>query len=193
MDNKQKLEMFSRAIDEQAQADISRITAEMQAKKEAAGKLKSSAAQQEALDEIRAERSRLEASFKKSISKCDYDTKIAVITHRKRLVDEFFAEIERETARFAESADYEKFLGRMLEKVRSEISLDDGTTVYARPADVQLVKKLTSCVVKPDASIVLGGICASCGEKNLYTDLTLDKAVMEERRAFSLKPELRIS
>ena len=80
----------------------------------------------------------------------------------------------------------------MLDRVRAEISLDDGTTVYARPADVELVKKLTSCVVKPDTSIVLGGICASCSEKNLYTDLTLDKAVAEERKAFSLKSELRL-
>lgn len=192
MDNKQKLEMFSRAIDEQAQADIARITAEMQAKKEAASKLRSSAAQQEALDEIRAERSRFEASFKKNISKCDYDTKIAVIAHRKRLVDEFFADIEKKTAEFAASAGYEEYLKRMLDRVRAEISLDDGTTVYARPADTELVKKLTSCVVKPDPSIVLGGICASCSEKNLYTDLTLDKAVAEERKAFSLKSELRL-
>lgn len=192
MDNKQKLEMFSSAIDEQAQADISRITAEMQAKKEAASRLKSSAAQQEALDEIRAERSRFEASFKKSVSKCDYDTKIAVIAHRGRLVEEFFAEIERKTAEFAASPDYERYLKKMLEKARSEISLDDCTTVYARPADIELVKKLTACVVKPDPSIILGGICAACSEKNLYVDLTLDKAVAQQRRDFSLKSELRL-
>lgn len=193
MDNKTaKIEMFRKAIQQQADEEIAAITAEMRERKEAAGKTRSELATKSALDSIKAEKSRISAHFRREMSKCDYELKKSVLTHRNELINEFFEETECRVKSFAESEAYSQYLTRALQKIRVSIALDSATLIYARPQDVDAVRALTSCEVTADSSIRLGGLRALCRVKNVYCDATLDMALEDAKRAFTEKTELRL-
>ena len=187
-----KIEMFRAAIDKQAEAELSAFTAEMHARKEAAGRTRTELETQAALEDIRAETARISAQYRKEVSKCDYEMKKAVLNHRNELINEFFAETEEKLRKFALSEEYGAYLKRSLEAVRSAIALDSATLIYARPQDVDIVRALTSCEVTADNSIRLGGLRAVCRNKNVFCDATLDNALEDEKKAFIEKTELRL-
>ncbi len=182
--------MFRQAINAQADAEIEELKAHTAEKRAAMGKEKSERAAKEALAEVTSERSRVEFRFKRDISKCGYDMRKSVLAHRNELIEDFFNEIAREIQDFAKTPEYSAYIGGALEKVRRELGDGADVVISARPDDVERVKALTSHPVEADAAIALGGVCAKCG--SLYADFTFDRALENERAAFSEKSELRI-
>ncbi len=188
--NTARLEMFRQAINAQADAEIEELKAHAAEKRAAMGREKSERAAKEALAEITSERSRVEFRFKRDISKCDYDMKKSVLAHRNKLIEGFFKEIAQEIQSFSKTSEYTAYLTRALERVRSELGDDADVVIIARPLDIDRVKPLTAHLVETDASITLGGICARRG--SLYADFTFDRALENEKAAFSEKSELRL-
>jgi len=188
-DNTARLEMWKQAINAQADAEIEELKAHAAEKSAAMGKERSERAAKEALAEINSERSSVEFRFKRDISKCDYDMKKSVLAHRNELIDGFFKEIEREIQSFSKTPEYTVYITRALERARTELGGAD-IVISARPIDVERVKPLTAYPVEADASIILGGICARRGI--LYADFTFDRALENEKAAFSEKSELRL-
>lgn len=188
-----KIEMFRDAIQKQADEDISAIIAEMRERRSSADKTRSELASKEALDNIKNETGRINAQFRREMSKCDYDMKRTVLMHRNELINGFFEETEKRLKKFVESdEDYAAYLKRSLEKIRASIALDSATLIYARPQDIDAVRTLTSCEVTTDNTIRLGGLRAVCRNKNIFCDVTLDVALEDEKRAFIEKTELRL-
>ncbi len=192
MDNTKKLEMFRQAIQEHAAAEAKEITAEMRARRSASGRTKDKFATKEALNRIHNEITRSAAEHRREMSRCDYELKKSVLTHRNELITEFFAETEEKLREFVESENYPDYLRRSLEKIRAAIALDNATLIYARPCDVDAVRALTSCEVTADTTIRLGGLRAMCRNKNVLCDVTLDTALEEEKKCFTEKTELRL-
>lgn len=186
----EKAEMFRAAIDKQADEEIARSAKEIRARKSAAGKARKEHELAEALAQVRTERRVHEMRFKKEISRCEFETTKAVRAHRKQIIDDFFEEIRGELAEFAKSDKYGDYLKRSIAKAESE--LGEKCVIFAAAKDVETVKKLTSREVRPDLSIMIGGISALDEEKGLFTDHTLDSALADEREAFTDKPELRL-
>lgn len=187
----EKLKLFRVAINHQADDDIAVINKIAMEKRAAAKKAGKSTANDE-LKDLRAERARAESKLRKDITKCDYETRKAVLAHRTKLIEAFFEELSVELMDFAKSDRYEAYLKRCLDKIRSSISLDADTIICTRECDIEIVRTLTSCKVTADNSIRLGGLTAWCREKNLFVDVTLDNALADEREAFSSKAELRL-
>lgn len=191
--NRSKMGMFKENINKQADEEIAILTAGIRGQKNAAGKEKEEAALREALSEIRREQTAFEQRYKRELSRCDYETTKAVRAYRKELVDGFFEEIRAELKIFAESEKYDGYLKRSLEKAYAAIG--KGCVILAAPRDVERVKQLCEDEkneVRADNSIILGGIGALDYERGLFCDLTLDKALDDERAAFSDKKELRL-
>lgn len=192
MDNNAKLELFRQEISRQAEEDAAAKTAEMRRRRKESGKTKNELAAKAELDRIRTEFSRANSAFKREMSRCDYDLKKSVLTHRNDLITGFFAETEERLRKFVASDEYPEYLRRSLEKIRSSIALDSATLVYARACDVDIVRTLTSCEVTADNSIKLGGLRALCRTKNVLCDVTLDMALTDEKRLFTERSELHL-
>ena len=190
--NTAKLELFRQAIDAQADAEIAAFIQAEKDKAAAAVRARERLSDNAELGKILAEKDRIAAQFRKDIAKCDYEAKKDILSHRSKLIDEFFIELEEEMEEFVSSPQYADFLKRSIERVRTAIALDDNTVIYARHCDVELLRSMTACEVKTDSSIKLGGICAMCKRRGLFTDLTLDLALTDEKAAFSEKTELRL-
>jgi len=192
MDNNAKLELFRQARQEQADAEAKSIIADMRSKKAAAGRTQEEIDAKVTLNGIKTEITRSRTAFRKEMSKCDYDMKKSVLMYRSKLISEFFDDIEAKLKSFVDSAEYESFLRRSLEKIRASIAIDSATVIYARPCDVDIVRTMTSCEVTSDSNIQLGGLRAMCRVKNVLCDVTLDVALQEEMRAFADKSELSL-
>ncbi len=187
----EKLKLFRIAINHQADEDIAVINKDALAKRAKAKKAGKTASNDE-LRYLREERERVEAAMRKDISKCSYDMKKAVLRHRNQLIEDFFKQLESRLHQFVQSDSYTDYLRNCLEKIKCSISLDEDTVIYARPADVELVRSLTSCEVVSDNGIAIGGLCARCKERNRYIDVSLDNALATEKAAFTAKAELRL-
>lgn len=185
-----KIDMFRAAITKQADDEIAEHTAKIRAKKSAAGKAKAELAVREALSEIHAERNAAEARFKKEMSRCDFETATAVRVHRKELIEGFFEEIRAELMEFSRSDNYDGYLWNSLKQ--AEAAFGKGCVILASARDVSRVEALTKNEVRADNSIKLGGICAMDEKKGLFVDLSMDKALEDEKEAFSKRSELRL-
>lgn len=192
MDNNAKLELFRQEISRQAEEDAAEKIAEIRRRRKEAGKTKNELAAKAELDKIKTEYSRTNSAFKREMSRCDYDLKKSVLTHRNDLITGFFTETEERLRKFAASDEYPEYLRRSLEKIRASIALDSATLVYARACDVDIVRTLTSCEVTADNSIKLGGLRALCRTKNVLCDVTLDMALTDEKRLFTERSELHL-
>lgn len=192
MDNNAKLEAFRLAISRQAQDEASALTEEMRSRRKASRKYKNELATVAVLTRLRNDMSRREAAFRREMSRCEYDTKKAVLRHRNELIENFFLQTEDKLRQFVNSEQYQDFLKRSLEKIRAAIALDSATLIYARACDVDTVRSLTSCEVTTDNNIRLGGLRAVCRVKNVLCDVTLDMALIEEKNRFTEKTELRL-
>lgn len=188
--NTTRLELFRQAINCQADAEAAEIVGQTEEKLAALAKEKSERSLNEALAEIRAEELRTTAYFKKEMSRCDFDMKKALLTHRCKLIEEFFDDIRRKLTDFTQTPAYADYLRSALKS--AEETLGSGAVVYARPADLDAVKKMTSLTVEQDGTIAIGGINAGDPHSGLFTDLTLDSRFEREKAAFADKAELRL-
>lgn len=186
----EKAEKFRAVIDKLADEEIALGAKEMRARKGAAGKARAEHETAEALAKIRAERSAHEMRFKKELSRCEFETTKAVRAHRKELIDSFFEEIRAELAEYAKSKKYDDYIKRALAK--AEVELGGRLVVFAAERDIETVKKWTVHEIRVDNTIMIGGITALDEEKGLFADYTLDSALVNEREAFTDKPELRL-
>lgn len=189
--NAAKMTMFRNAVNHQADREIEELTAKIREQRSAADRIREEHEQREALALLKAERTAAEASFTKELSRCDFEANKKVLAHRKELCDSLFADIESELIKFAESDKYDGFLAKKIAK--SEEALGENVVILAALKDEKRVRGLTKHEVRADSTIVLGGICALDEKRGLFCDFSLDKALEDEREAFSKKRELMMA
>lgn len=187
----EKAKMFREEIEKQANEEIQRKISMIRERKNAAGKAKKEREWNEALAAVRAERNSHEMKFKKESSRCEFETTKGVRAYRKKIIDSFFEEIRGSLEEFAKSAGYDEYLKKSLKKIESELGSEH--IVFAAARDVEKVKALTNREVRVDNMILIGGISALNEKKGLFSDRTLDSALVNEREAFTDKPELRLN
>ncbi|MGN1339725.1 MAG: V-type ATP synthase subunit E [Oscillospiraceae bacterium] len=189
--NTARLELFRQAINTQADAEAAEIARQAEERSAALAKERSERSTNEALAGIKAERSRVAAYYKKELSRCDFDMKKAVLTHRNELIGQLFGDIRQQLSNFVNSPAYAEYLTKAIDMAVSEIG-SSGAVIYARAADISAVKQLTSLAVVEDNSIMLGGICAGNPSAGLFSDYTLDSRLAQQQEQFSGKSELRL-
>ena len=189
--NKDLLELFRQAISTQADAEAAEITRQTKEKFASLSKEKSERSTNEALAEIKTERSRIASYYKKELSCCDFEMKKSVLAHRNRLIEQLFDEMRQQLSDFVKSSAYADYLSKAVEKAVSEVG-SSGAVIYARAADIAAVKQLTPLAVEEDNSIVLGGISAGNPSAGLFSDYTLDSRLAQQQEQFSDHSELRL-
>lgn len=189
--NKDLLELFRQAINTQADAEAAEIARQAKEKFASLSKEKSERSTNEALAEIKTERSRIASYYKKELSCCDFEMKKAVLAHRNRLIEQLFDEMRQQLADFVKSSAYADYLSKAVEKAVSEVG-SSGAVIYARAADIAAVKQLTPLAVEEDNSIVLGGISAGNPSAGLFSDYTIDSRLAQQQEQFSCHSELRL-
>lgn len=191
VNNTSRLELFRQAINSQADAEAAEIARQTADTRSTLEKDKLERSTNETLSEIKAERERTAAGFRKEISRCDYDMKRAVLAHRNELTEQFFAEIRQKLSEWVNTPDYTKYLEAALKQAEQTLG-SSGTVIRARSADRDAVQKLTALPVEPDDAISVGGISAENAGEGLFADFTLDSRLADEKAAFSGKSELRL-
>lgn len=189
--NAAKMTMFRNAVNHQADREIEELTAKIREQRSAADRIREEHEQREALAQLKAERNSAESAFKKELSRCDFEANKKVLAHRKELCDSLFADIEGELKKFTESEKYDDFLAKKIAKAEEALGKD--IVVLASLADEKRVSALTKHEVRADSAIALGGICALDEKRGLFCDFSLDKALEDEREAFSKKRELMMA
>lgn len=188
--NTSKIEMFRASINKLADDEISELTAQIREKRSTAGKRQAEFATREALARVHAEENSASARFRKEFSRCDFETMKAVRAHRKELIDGFFEELRGDLTEFAKSDKYEDYLKRAIEKAQSELGED--CVLFAAVRDVERVRELCKSEVRADKQILLGGVCGLDEKRGLFGDYTLDRALEDEKSAFTDRAELRL-
>lgn len=184
------LELFRQAINTQADAEAEEITRSADEKRAAAEQEHRTRSASSMLDDIKAEQLRISAKYRKELSRCDFEMKKAVLSHRSSLIEEYFNEAEKRLAAFTESPDYAEYLRKAVRQ--AEELLGEGTQINARPCDAEAVRAAATLPVHEDNSIVLGGISAANESRGLFADFTLDSRLKDEKAAFADKSELRL-
>lgn len=188
--NTSKIEMFRANINKSADEEIAELTARIREKNSEASKRQAEFATREALARVHAEQNAVAARFRKEFSRCDFETMKAVRAHRKELIDGFFEELRGDLTEFAASDKYEEYLKRVIAKSRDELGGD--CVIFAALRDVERVRGLCKNEVRADKQILIGGVCALDEKRSLFGDFTLDKALEDERSAFTDRAELRL-
>ncbi len=189
--NTARLELFRQAIETQADAEAAEITRQAEEKFSTLAKEKSERSANEALSEIKAERGRISAKFKKEISRCDFDMKKAVLAHRSELIEQLFADIREKLSDYTKIPAYTDYLRAAADKAKESLG-GDGTVLHARAADIDALKAVTDLPAEQDNSIEIGGITAENSAAGLFVDYTLDSRLAEEKTRFSGRSELRL-
>lgn len=188
--NAARLELFRQAINTQADAEAAEIVRETDEKCEALSREKSERSRSAALDEIRAEQAKTSAKYRRELSRCDFEMKKAVLSHRNALIEEFFATAQERLAEFTRAPKYAEYLKKAAANALETLGSD--AVINARPQDAEAVRAVTKLDVKPDGSIIIGGISARNETKGLFADYTLDSRLRAEKAAFADKSELRL-
>ncbi len=183
-----RLEQFRQAINTQADAEAAELTRQYEEKRGVMEKERSERSSGEALAEIRSERARVAAYFRKELSRCEFDRKNAVLAHRSELLEQLFDEVSRRISEWTNTPGYTKYLRKALKKAEQQFGID--VVIYARAADIPALRGLTKLPVTEDNSIVLGGINAFSGNK--FADFTLDSRLAEQKADFPRREELRL-
>lgn len=186
----EKLEMFRAEINSQADAQCAEAKQIAAQRQYGAEKARAEYAEREALVAIQTQRNKLSSRINKELSRCDFETKKAVLAHRCELIERLFADIENSLCAFAVSDEYERWLKKAVSEAQ-EIFGDDAV-VSVCPRDEALAKKILGEAPRVDASIRIGGIRAHNSKGTLAGDYTLDKALEDERLAFSDNAQLRL-
>lgn len=182
--------MFRAAINKQADEEIKEQVEKLRAKKSAVSKAKAELAVREELAVIHAEQNAVESRIKKEMSRCDFETARAVRVHRKELIDEFFTEIREELVEFTKSTEYDGYLWKSLKK--AEETFGKEFVIFAAVKDIPRLEGMSRCELRQENSILIGGICAMDEKRGLFIDLSIDKALEDEIKAFSQRSELRL-
>lgn len=188
--NAARLELFRQAINTQADAEAAEIVRETDEKCEVLSREKSERSRSAALDEIRAEQAKTSAKYRRELSRCDFEMKKAVLSHRNALIEEFFAAAQERLAEFTRAPEYAEYLKKAAANALETLGSD--AVINARPQDAEAVRAVTKLDVKPDDSIIIGGISARNETKGLFADYTLDSRLRAEKAAFADKSELRL-
>lgn len=188
--NAARLELFRQAINTQADAEAAEIVRETDEKCKALSREKSERSRSAALDEIRAEQAKTSAKYRRELSRCDFEMKKAVLSHRNALIEEFFAAAQERLAEFTGTPEYTEYLKKAAANALETLGSD--AVINARPQDAEAVRAVTKLDVKPDGSIIIGGISARNEAKGLFADYTLDSRLRAEKAAFADKSELRL-
>ncbi len=193
-ENKTKLELFRKEIEKCAEKEAALLMET--AEKEAQSKLS-------ALEkELEAKRSgdilKLTEDFRskerKRVSEVCFSEGRRVLLHRNKLVENFFAEIEKKLYDCVETAEYDKYLSTCVKKAESIASLENAV-VLCREKDTNSVNKALSavnCSLEADNSIKIGGIIVKYPSTGVLIDLTLDSAIEEEKEKFSSLKEMQL-
>ena len=188
--NTARLELFRQAINTQADAEAAGIVREADKKCEALSREKSERSRSAALDEIRAEQAKTSAKYRRELSRCDFEMKKAVLSHRNALIEDLFARAQERLMEFTGTPEYEEYLKKSAEKAVETLGPD--AVINARPQDAEAVRSATKLAVRPDSSIIIGGISAQNDTRGLFADFTLDSRLRAEKAAFADKSELRL-
>ena len=182
--------MFRAAINRQANKEIKEQVEKLRARKSAVGKAKAELAVREELAAIHAEQNAVESRVKKEMSRSDFETARAVRVHRKELIDEFFEEIREDLVEFTKSTEYDGYLWKSLKKAEETFGKD--CVILAAVKDIPRLEGISKFEVRAENSIRIGGICAMDEKRGLFIDLSIDKALEDEIKAFSQRSELRL-
>lgn len=193
-EKKDKLEILKEQVQTAAELDASRLIAE--AEKQAKQILEQENAKLEKQSGAAAlsEEAKFEADIRKRVSESRYNAERKVLTHRNKLVDEFFSEIESELKSFCESQKYDLYLSKSAEKADKAHKLEEAQA-FCRRADIPRAGKALQkygITPKPDRNILIGGIIFKYPKKGIFIDMTLDSSFGAQREAFSEKAEMQL-
>lgn len=194
-DNIDKISRFEQEINKQSGTEIDAILCE--ARKKAAEIV--SEADDKLLEEsyrhVSGKTKQIISDSARMVSQKSFEASRETVAHRNGLVDEMFAEIEKEIALWTKTPAYEKKLEKLFAEANSERKLSAETAVYVKPDDAAIAAKLAAkydAAVKADKTIKLGGISVFYSELGQYVNKTLDDAFQNQKNSFVNNPEMQL-
>ncbi len=150
-------------------------------------------AEQKSKEYIDYEVSRIKTTVNKTISDYEAEKRSALISLRTQITEDVFSQVIEKITEFRSSADYEAFLLRSAQSLKSEIG--DDATILISTDDMKYAEKITSatqCIVKQDDTIELGGLRAINTDETIIIDDTLENRLNAEHQDFIKKSNLKI-
>jgi vacuolar-type H+-ATPase subunit E/Vma4 len=138
---------------------------------------------------------KIKGDCKRKVSKNSYEAHKAVLAKRNDIINGFFADVQKELSDFADSGKYSTYLINKMLEVNSAIPFYDGVVIQVSPKDKELdifAKSYSFLTTKVNANIKIGGFKAFYPNEKIFADVTLDRALANEREIFAMKSELRL-
>ena len=132
----------------------------------------------------------IDDDYKHRYAKLSLDYKNGMLTHRERLVDSIFKDIEQKLDDFTELPVYQGYLKNLLrnEEINSEI------IVYMSERDVKMygeeLSGIYDCKFEKDDFIKIGGLSIYNPQQQLLIDKTIDTSLAQQRKDFSVNYSL---
>lgn len=181
-----KLAQFEEKINAAANAEIEALLSEAKARAEKA----ISGADEEYLERsynvVSGRTKDIKRQLDHTVSQKSYEASREILSHRNKLVEDFFDGIANKLLDYAKTDDYRQNLADILKDVNTQHAFTPTSKAYVRAEDVDTVKKLyPSLQVEADRKIKLGGVTVYYPEDKIYIDKTFDNTFEEQKAAFA--------
>jgi len=194
----EKLERFSKAVEEEVDSQIQKIIAEAEASKSELVEKANDESLNVAYEKIKEEIKMNTAKNLKAVSKAELDSKREILMHRDNLSNKVFENVKSKLINFTNSQEYKDYLIKLLKEELSGNSIESELIIYLSKKDMQYaddLKKLfgdkISCIEKNN--IKLGGLCILYSNCNQLIDKTLDSDLLEQKELFNNSSSLKLS
>ena len=191
MDEQEKLGAFRRSMTAQAEAEIARLEAEMDAVRSARAaraKARAEAGEDARIRAARAEAGRL---TRQAGAQAAAEGRRGLLKQRETLTDGLFRAAREELLRFSASAEYEAFLQGCVRRLRAAVPQPEAVLLL-RDADRARFGGALGWTgeIRADEGIALGGARALCEAAGVLADETLDARLEEQRVWFRAHTDL---
>lgn len=194
-ENASKLEALRKEIEDCSEREAEAIvkTAEQAAAEKIAELEKKIYAEHEG--NLRNITEKFKSDEKNRISEVRFSEGRRVLLHRNKLVDEFFATVEKKLIDALSEPKYKDYINNSIRLVNEKYPIDEATVVLCKESDLKLADEALSAYkakTMVSSEIKLGGIILKYPEKNIIIDMSLDAALEKEREEFVSLKEMQL-
>lgn len=181
-----KLDKFMVSVNSEVEAQIDSIIKDAEILKKEQLEQAEDEALLEAYNRIQKSVKDIEGSCRREYALKQQTLRTDILKHREELTESIFASVRNKISEFTESDKYESYMFSLVDSEKIE-----GKAVIAvSQKDSALSAKLKSRTgwdVETNEKIKLGGLEIIDGEKGIVIDKTLDSALEEQRKNFSVR------
>ncbi len=195
---KEKLERFAKAVDDDVNVQIDEILKQAEISREEIIEKANDESLYEAYDRIKEEIKKISNKYVKIVSKAELENKREILLHREKIANQVIDNVKNKLINFTSAEKYCKYLIELVEKEISDGADVNDLVIYLSNNDMKLSKDIKKAIsedlkIEINENIRIGGLSIYSVKENVIKDNTFDSALDEQKYKFNNSTCLRLN